>query len=80
MKRNIKWIVFLISLPIVSLLVTLLILAIPYGIANRLGAEIENIDYWTYIFQNGYFWPTFGIVLLISPIISAILWLIIRDM
>jgi len=74
-----KLIAFLILLPIVSLLVTLLILAIPYGIATRLGMELENNDYWTYIFQNGYFWPTFGVVLLVSPIITAILWMVVAN-
>jgi hypothetical protein len=73
-----KVIIFVILLPIVSLLVTFLILAIPYGIATRLGVEME-IDYWAYIFQNGYFWPTFGIVLLVSPIITAILWVVIAN-
>ncbi len=76
-KGNTKLIAFLILLPIVSLLVTLLILAIPYGIATRLGVGME--DYWTYIFQNGYFWPTFGVVLLVSPIITAFLWFVVQD-
>lgn len=74
---KIKLIVFLILLPIVSFFVTLLILAIPYGIASRLGVEIEN--YWLYIFQSGYFWPVFGAALVISPIVTAVLWAIVSD-
>lgn len=79
METKSKIILFVILMPIMALLATFLILAIPYGIASRLGMEPDQIDYWGYIFQSGAFWPTFGICLLISPIITGIFWFIVRE-
>lgn len=62
----------LVAVPLIALLITFLVWVGIYNITKLTGGDVSDLD----MFDAPFFWPTFGISLLATPLVAVILWYI----